>query len=361
MDFRAFLVYTWQIVEAKLKFGILGCSRVASKVAPAMVGSARAELSMVGSRDPQKAERFAAKYGAKSWGSYEDVVADKELDAIYVSLPNTLHEEWAIKALAAGKHVICEKPAALTYASAKNMTAAARANKKRLMEGLMFRYHPQYHRLRELIENGTLGELRRFFDCYGMRMRQPGDNMISKDLDGGVLNYMGCYPIAATRMIFKEEPESVFCQMEVDSALGVDIRADMIMNFPKGKVAFSSSLLGTSFQSTYSLVGSEAYVHSDRSGYVVRPGKEMNLYINLEKTVKDEAGREDIRDTVQKETIPAADPDQFHLMLDAFCEEVAGGGAKEDYEADLLAQARILEAARRSAKEGRTVRIAEIA
>ena len=120
--------------EPKIKFGVLGCSRVALKgMLPAINDSEFAEFEMVGSRSPEKSKEVGTRFGAKSWGSYEDVLKNKNVQAIYVSLPNALHEEWTIKALEAGKHVICEKPTAISYAAAKRMIEAAKKNKVRLL------------------------------------------------------------------------------------------------------------------------------------------------------------------------------------------------------------------------------------
>jgi predicted dehydrogenase len=330
-------------MEEKMKFGVLGNSRVGSKVFPAMLDSERVSLDMMGSRNSESAKEGAAKYGIETWGTYEDTLNNESLDAIYISLPNTLHEEWAIKALEAGKHVICEKPAALSYSAAKRMVAAAKKNKRRLMEGLMFRYHPQHAKVKELIENGTLGELVRFDACFGMPM-QDG-NMINKELGGGSLNYMAPYPIYASRMIFGEEPRNIFCKMKLDNERGVDTRADMLMEYSNGKIAFASTILNSYFQSTYSVLGSKANIRMSRAYAVPR---DMGTEIFL-----------DSDDRTEKISIAATD--QFRIMLDTFCGEVLKGeGSAEDYEGDLLAQARVLEAARFSASEGRTVDISEI-
>lgn len=325
-----------------MKFGVLGNSKVGMKIFPAMNASERVDLVAMGSRDPEKAKEGATRYGISTWGTYDDVVSSKEVEAIYVSLPNTLHEEWTVKALEAGKHVICEKPAALSYASAKRMVTAAKKSNKRLMEGLMFRYHPQHAKVKEFIKDGTLGTLARFDACFAMPL-QSG-NMVSKELGGGALNYMAPYPIYASRMIFGEEPKNIFCKMKFDDALGVDLRADMIMEYSHGKIAFASTIMDAYFQSTYSVLGRDAGVRMGRA-YAVP--KDMGTKIFLDKDDR-------------TEKIDMAPVDQFGLMLDSFCDTLSGNGPAENYEDDLLAQARILGAARRSAQEGRVVDISEI-
>src|SRR3989344_3722266 len=139
--------------KKKIRFGVIGCSHIAKKAAlPALLDSPLAELVMVGSRSYEHAQECAQGFGCDSYGTYEEVLENKDVDAVYISLPNSLHEEWAVKAAEAGRHVWCEKPAALTYASAERMIAAAQKNNVRLMEGFMFLSHPQHARVRNLIQ-----------------------------------------------------------------------------------------------------------------------------------------------------------------------------------------------------------------
>ena len=186
-------------VRKKIKFGVLGCSRVALKgMIPAINDSEFAELEMVGSRNPEKSKEVGTRFGAKSWGNYEDVLKNKNIQAIYVSLPNALHEEWTIRALEAGKHVICEKPTAISYGAAKRMVETAKKNNVRLLEGFMFRYHPQHAKVKELIANGVLGELVRFEGCFSYAMPDRKSNAMNKELAGGSFNDQAPYSIYAS-------------------------------------------------------------------------------------------------------------------------------------------------------------------
>src|SRR3989344_7085975 len=144
--------------QKKIGFGVLGCSYIAKKAAiPALIDSSFAELAMIGSRSYDAARACAEAFDCDSFGTYEEVLANENVDAVYISLPNTLHEEWVIRAAEAHKHVWGEKPAALTYASARRMIAACRKNNVRLMEGFMFLSHPQHAHVRKLISEGALG------------------------------------------------------------------------------------------------------------------------------------------------------------------------------------------------------------
>src|SRR3989344_2560352 len=157
--------------KKKIRFGIIGCSRIAKKAAmPALLDSEFAELAMVGSRSKDDARACAAQFGCDAYGTYDEVLKNKNIDAVYISLPNSLHEEWTVRAAEAGKHVWCEKPAALTYTSAQKMVAACKRSGVRLMEGFMFLYHPQHARVKELIRNGTLGEILNFEGRFALPM-----------------------------------------------------------------------------------------------------------------------------------------------------------------------------------------------
>jgi predicted dehydrogenase/dTDP-4-dehydrorhamnose reductase len=332
-------------VNSKIKFGVLGCSRVALKgMLPAMLDSELAELEMVGSRDPAKAKEVGTRFGAKRWGTYENVLGDDNIQAVYVSLPNALHEEWTIKALEAGKHVICEKPTAVSYGAARRMVEAAKKNNVRLLEGLMFRYHPQHAMVKELIKKGELGDIIRFDGCFGYAMPDRTSNAMSKELGGGSFNDQIPYPVYSSRMLFGEEPESVLAKIEFDAESGVSVKTDITLNYPGGKTAFASSVFGSYYQSTYDLLGTKANVRMGRA-YAVPRDMGTKIYFEADDKVRE---------------IDVKPADQFRLMLDDFCLEISDSRHAKNYEEDLLAQAKVLEAARISARENRIVRLDEV-
>lgn len=332
--------------QQRIRFGVIGCSRTAKKNAlPALLNSPFAELVMVGSRSPEHARACAEQFGCASYGTYEEVLASKDVDAVYISLPNSLHEEWTIKAAQAGKHAWCEKPAALTYASAKRMVAACRKNNVRLMEGFMFLYHPQHARVKELIRDGTLGEILNFDGRFAVPMPDAQNIRRNAALGGGSYNDAGSYPLRASRMLFDAEPESVVCTLSMDTETQVDIRAEVTLNYPMGRTARISSAFGADFQSTYSVIGSNARIRMERAYAVPR---DMSVKIFLERDGKEEE-------------ILVEPADHFKLMIDDFCREIPlGKKSTKNYEEDLLAQAHVLEAGRISSVEGRTVRLGEL-
>ncbi|MBI2653363.1 Gfo/Idh/MocA family oxidoreductase [Candidatus Woesearchaeota archaeon] len=329
---------------SKVRFGILGCSNVAKKsMLPAMKDSESAEISMIGSRTKQKATEYCKIFGCNAYGTYEDVINNKGIDAVYISLPAGLHEEWTVKAAKAGKHVLCEKPATTSLASAKRMSDTCRKNKVRLLEGFMFKHHPQHKKAKELIKNGVLGELLNFYGCFAYRMPDSGNIRLKKELGGGVMNDSMPYPVYAGRMFFGE-PVSVVCSLKIDKKLGVDLKADIIMGYQDGKTAFASSAFGSYYQSTYSILGSKAFLRMKRA-YAITRDMETSIFLD-----EDDKSNEIIIE-------PA---DHFRLMVDDFCAEIMSNKKSKNYEEDLLAQAKVLEAARISHKEKRIVKISEL-
>lgn len=333
------------ITRPAVRIGVLGCSRIAKRsVFQAINDSPFARLSMIGSRDLERARQCAETFGSDQFGSYEDVLESKDIDAVYISLPNTVHEEWVVKAGESGKHVWCEKPAALTYASAKRMVTACRKNNVRLMEGFMFRYHPQHAKVRALIEEGALGELLKVEAFFGFPT-PAGGNIVNPSLGGGAYNDACPYPIYASRMIFGEEPVRAVCTMTMDQKLRVPARSDMLLEYPHGKSALVSSMFGCYYQSTYRIVGTRGALATERA-YPVPYDREVKIVLQHD-------------DGEEVFSIPPAN--QFRLMIDDFCGEISRGkSGTEPYEEDMLAQARVLDAGRISYEEGRIVNLSEL-
>lgn len=330
--------------SGKVKFGVIGCSRIAKKaVIPAIIDSKNAEIGIIGSRSAEKAREFCGMFGLDSCGSYDDVLKSREINAVYISLPVGLHEEWVIRAARAGKHVLCEKSSTVSFESAKKMVGECKKNGVRLMEGFMFRYHPQHKEVLGLVKKGMLGNLVMFEGFFGFPFPAVGDPKLSRELGGGSLNDSAAYPIYASRMFFGE-PESVFCRLVMDRKRGIDAKASLFLDYPDGKSAFIGSAFGAYFQSTYSLLGTKARISMKRA-YAVPKGMRTSIFIDKE-------------DKISRRII--GPEDHFRLMVEDFCTEISGKRKKRNFEEDLLSQARVMEAARVSGREGRLVRLSEI-
>ncbi len=227
----------------RVRWGILGTARINDSILDGARGSARAEIVAVASRDAGHAAAYAAQHGISiAHGSYEALLADPSIEAVYISLPNSLHHPWTMAALRAGKHVLCEKPYSRRPADVEEAFDLAEARGLVLAEAFMWRQTPLVSRLvAELPSVGTLQLVRASFSFH---LRDEGDIRVRADLDGGSLMDVGCYTVSAARLLAGEEPAEVLGASEVDAA-GVDRRFAGILRFPGGVIAQIASGLTT--------------------------------------------------------------------------------------------------------------------
>jgi xylose dehydrogenase (NAD/NADP) len=223
-------------------WGLLSTARINELVLAGARKSDRVQVIAVGSRDRVRAKAYAREHGLeRGYGSYQELVDDPDIQAIYISLPNASHVEWSIRALRAGKHVLCEKPLTRHAHEAEETFGVAEEEGRLLMEAFMWRHHPQVRRLAELIADGAIGELKLIRAVHAFTAGDPRDIRLLTELDGGSLMDVGCYCVHAARHL-AGEPERVYGE-PVRNTAGVDIRFAGTMLFPDGVVAqFSSGL-----------------------------------------------------------------------------------------------------------------------
>ena len=331
---------------AVVQFGLIACSRVARRrFLPALQGVDCARLAHVGSRDAAKAAGYAEEFSSPKFGDYTAVLADPDLDAVYISTPPTLHAEWVQQAAAAGKHVLCEKPAFTTGMEARAAVAACRANGVRLLEGYAFKYHPQHARVRALIAEGKIGTPR-FFSAEVVYPRPPdGDIRLQSELAGGVLHDSAGYPVAAAMMQLGAAPISVSCELSRDAVSGVDDAVAITLRFPKGEVAQLYAAFGGSYRSRYTIAGTLGRIEVERAFAVPT---DQSVVINVETA----AG-------VEKITLAPAD--QFGLMIAEFCATLGGGPVSANpYEQELLQLQTVMDAVAESARQQRTLNLSTL-
>jgi predicted dehydrogenase len=225
----------------KVKWGVLGVAKIAvEKVIPAMQQSEVSEIAAIASRDLGKAQAAADKLGvARAFGSYEDLLADREIEAVYNPLPNELHVPWTIRALQAGKHVLCEKPIALDAEEARSLIEARNRSGKLVAEAFMVRLHPQWRRAKELADTGAIGEPRAIQTFFSYRLLDP-ENVRNRPPGGGGIYDIGCYAILTARYIFGAEPTRVVAALERDPNFRTDRLTSAILEFPGARhVTFS--------------------------------------------------------------------------------------------------------------------------
>lgn len=226
----------------KVRWGVLSTANIGTKkVLPAMQRGERCEIVAIASRDEATARATAAQFGIpRAYGSYEALLADPEIDAIYNPLPNHLHVHWSIKALEAGKHVLCEKPIALSAADARELVAvAAQYPHLKVMEAFMYRFHPQWQRAREIVASGGVGDLKTITSFFSYYNDDPTNIRNRAEVGGGGLMDIGCYNISLSRFLFDAEPSRVLGIIEYDPQFGTDRLASGILDFGRGTATFT--------------------------------------------------------------------------------------------------------------------------
>jgi predicted dehydrogenase len=226
-----------------LRWGVLSTADIGrQKVIPAIQQADRCEVVAIASRDTARAAEVAGALGIpRAHGSYEALLADPDVDAVYIPLPNHLHAEWTEAAARAGKHVLCEKPLALTAADAGRMIATCEAHGVRLMEAFMYRLHPSWVAVRELVASGRIGQLVAIQSWFSYFNDDPGNIRNIRDVGGGALYDIGCYCIDLSRMLFGTEPSRVEGMVRRDPASGIDVLTSGMLEFPSGIASFTCS------------------------------------------------------------------------------------------------------------------------
>jgi xylose dehydrogenase (NAD/NADP) len=315
-----------------IRWGIMGTARINEKLMRGARGTDTAELIAVGSRAAGTGEAYAADHGIpKAHASYEALLADAEVDAVYISLPNHLHHPWTMKAIAAGKHVLCEKPYTRHPEEVDEAWTAAEAAGVVLMEAFMWRHTPQAARLSEL--TGSIGELVQVRSTFSHRLEDDTDIRVSAELKGGSLMDVGCYCISGARLIAGEEPELVYGE-QVTNAEGVDRRFTAYLRFPSGLTAtFHCGF--DSFHESLEVTG--------RSGTVFLPDPWHSVRGVL------------IVDG-EEQTVEVRNP--YQCELEDMAAAIHGAKAPRLGRADAMGQARAIEALYRSAETGAPVSLA---
>jgi predicted dehydrogenase len=315
----------------KIRWGVLGVARIATaKVIPAMQRGDLTEIAAIASRDMAKADAAARDLNIpKAYGSYEELLADPEIDAIYNPLPNHLHVPWSIRAAEAGKHVLCEKPIGLTAAEAAELIAARDRTGKTIGEAFMIVCHPQWIRTMELAAAGRIGTKRAVIGSFGYFKLDPDNVRNIRAYGGGGLMDVGCYPIKAARMFFGEEPVRVSGSLVRDPNFGTDILASGLLEFPSGHCVFTC---GTQVAPNQSMkfLGTTGSI-------------EMEIPFNA---VPDEVSRIHINDEVEE--FPPCD--QYTLQGDAFSRAILDGAPPPVPLEDAFANMKVIEALLRSAE-----------
>ncbi len=229
---------------APVRFGILGTGLIArNHVIPAIKGAARCELVGIASRSSDTAAEVAGEFGIpRAYGSYDDLLADPQIDAVYLPLPNDLHGPWTMRAADAGKHVLCEKPLALTSVEAKQVADHTRRQGVIAMEAFMYRFHPAWDTVRGLLSAGAIGRIIDVGIWFSFRSVRDGDYRLNYEAGGGALYDVGCYAVNVSRMLLGDNPQRVFGTARRDPETGVDITFSGMLDYGDASATFTCSM-----------------------------------------------------------------------------------------------------------------------
>jgi predicted dehydrogenase len=236
-------MYLGAAMSRRIRWGVLGVAKIAvEKVIPAMQRGALSEVTAIASRDVEKARAAAARLGiAKPYGSYEALLADPEIDALYNPLPNHLHVPWSIRAAQAGKHVLCEKPIALSVAETRELIRVRDAHRVKIGEAFMARTHPQWLRVKELADSGAIGEVRTIAGFFSYFNRDPQNIRNRPEMGGGALMDIGCYPVTLSRMILGREPLRAMGLLDRDPEMHTDRYTSVLLDYGSAQCSFTCS------------------------------------------------------------------------------------------------------------------------
>ncbi|MEO8334823.1 MAG: Gfo/Idh/MocA family oxidoreductase [bacterium] len=326
-----------------VKWGVLGAANIAvGKVIPAMQQSTHSPVVAIASRDLSKARAAADKLDIpRAYGSYQELIDDPDVEAIYNPLPNHLHVPWSIKAAEAGKHVLCEKPLALNADEIAQLMAVRDRTGVIIGEAFMVRTHPQWAAVRELIAEGRIGELRLVVGHFSYSRRDPNDVRSKPEWGGGALLDVGCYPITLSRWLFGEEPTEVVGLIENDPEFQVDRLASGLLKFPSGQATFSCSMQLVPYQ-VMQLFGTDGRIQVEIP---------FSPPFNHECRILIDDGSKFVGAAGEIITLPAVD--QYRLQAERFSEAVRGVGSVPVSLEDARGNMAVIDALFKSAKTGR--------
>jgi predicted dehydrogenase len=323
---------------SKVRWGVLSTAKIGvEKVIPAMQQSRYCQIDAIASRNLQSAQAAAAKLGiAKAYGSYEELLSDSDIDAVYNPLPNHLHVEWSIKAIEAGKHVLCEKPIGLTSAEgAQLVEAAGKRPHLKVMEAFMYRHHPQWQRAKRLVDEGRIGRLQTIQSFFSYYNRDPNNIRNKAGIGGGSLMDIGCYSISLARFIFESEPARVFAAIEYDSEFGTDRMVSGILDFGRGTSTFTCSTQLVPYQRV-NIFGTEGRVEIEIP-FNAPPDRQCRMW--------HQSG-----DDVEEILLEICD--QYTIQGDLFSQAILNNTAVPTPIEDAVANMKVIEALIKSAEKG---------
>jgi D-xylose 1-dehydrogenase (NADP+, D-xylono-1,5-lactone-forming) len=316
-------------------WGVLSTARINRLVLAGARKSDRVDIVAVASRTPESAKAYAGEHGIeRAYGSYEALLEDDEVEAVYISLPNSMHVDWSVRALEAGKHVLCEKPLTRRAAEAEHAFDVAERTGRVLMEAFMYRHHPQTHRLQSLVAEGAIGRLRSIRSAFTFTVDNRNNIRLLAELDGGALMDVGCYCVNGSRMLAGEPTDLDGEQVVGDG--GVDVRFSGTMRFDGGVIARFDCGLDLPFRDELEVTGSDGTLFLDDPWHCRMPVLELR--------------RSAIRGDGAAERIEIETADSYQLELENLSDAIRGEATSLLGRDDAVGQARAIEQLYRSAE-----------
>ena len=325
---------------APVRWGILGAANIAlKKVIPAMQGSALSQVVAIASRDLAKAQAAAKSLEIpRAYGSYQELIDDPDIEAIYNPLPNHLHVPWSIRAAERGKHVLCEKPVALTAQEARKLLAARDQYGVQIGEAFVVRTHPQWLKVKEIVLSGRIGELRLISGHFSYYRRDPGDIRSRVEWGGGGLMDVGCYPITISRWLFGAEPTEVVGLIDRDPEMQIDRLTSGLLRFERGHATFSCAMQLVHYQ-TMQIFGTTGRIAVEIP-FNAPPRDETRIFVD--------DGRDVAGSGIETITFPPVD--QYTLQADRFSAAIRGVGGVPVSLEDAIGNMAVIDALFRSAE-----------
>jgi xylose dehydrogenase (NAD/NADP) len=324
--------------ERVLSWGLLGTARINRSLIPPLRASSRNRLLAVASRTAERAQSYAREWDIpRAHPDYEALLADPEVDVVYIPLPNALHAEWTVRAAKAGKHVLCEKPLVLSGEEMARVETAAKEAGVVVTEAFMYRHHPQTERIRALVREGAVGRLGLVRGCFTFELTRPQDVRLDPGLGGGSLWDVGCYPVSLARFVVGAEPVEVF-GWQRSGPSGVDEVFSGQMRFPGDVLAQFDCGFRSPFRAEMEFVGTEGVL---RVPWPFRPGEDASVMLT--------------RRNGETETIPTGGGDRYALEVEDLADSVLKGMAPRVSLVESRGNMVALVALLRSAREGRPV------
>jgi len=328
---------------APVRWGILGASRFALNVSlPGMKKGALTELWAIASRDPAKAKAAAQALGIpKAYGSYEELLGDPEIEAVYNPLPNHMHVEWTARAARAGKHVLCEKPIALGADEADTLVRVQKETGKIISEAFMVRCHPQWHQAKAWVESGRIGDLVSVQTAFSYFNRDAANIRNRKDVGGGALYDIGCYAVNTSRYLFGREPRRAIALIERDPNFGTDRLTSGLLDYGGAHLTFSCSTQAVPYQRVNAL-GTKGRIEIEIP-FNAPAQQPCKIFLDDGSTLDGRSAQATVFPTV----------DQYSLQGEAFSRAVRTGSPVENLIDIAVGNMRVIDALFRSAESGR--------